>query len=867
MAELGNPRPADGHIVATTADSLAEIFEIHNWTGPVTEDDLFCIQQQFFLERSSRDAVTTLLRKHRHAPDLVTRTLLGAIDDAPAWGLPAFPFAALFSVLHEASAGVEALCAARPGVFINLLYRVTTGVSARGLPATLSLLEALLSLPSAPHALGMTALWGLDRPRVGVARTADAVVATALETTDLDICDGAAVHTLISTHEPVFLRFGPNTALQMPVAEYALPCFLDPLLETPVGPNKQSSTLLHASLSPALSRAIVARPAKAAFMEMVKNVCAQDRAKLVFDPRNNCTDNYCYNLFVVLLRLASGAFRTDFVPKIGFNVFPTFAFFYVARLMELSVMKQASLVLSGESEDTELIRREVPLIQRYLDFVYAVVHQRREEVYQDLHSAAARQGRVPAPNDTATAVTRFLASATELIDYAPQTRPAQCIADILADSGFVTTILTLQLFVAGTTPSPGLLPFVSALLLYSNSYHTLCLRLLLIVRPSDPLTLGRVVRHYADRSGDEMVDDRLLANQILAGKELPVSTATLRMVNALVADMSERLGAALSAILKIKEYRERAARLAQLERDDDRETELSEDEERTAPPEELRALLNRSEAELEAYFRHVHPRDTAEIRARRIAAVRDDLLYFTDKRRHELRSKRRVNAHRLEREEQFLRGSLRLVDNILQTVINFTVCNRRLFLNRNIFQRLCSIVQQALCDLLGHNSTAFKITDIKEFKPREILRLLLTIIINLLGRAPGLVAKSGLRADIVEAGLRIATERCLLSTGELETLGGICEALQATGCEGAVGSVAEEEIPDELLDPLTCMLMENPVRLLTSRKTVDKSTFNQIMLNDRIDPFNRMPLTEDAWEVDTEIEAALRAFKERQGQA
>lgn len=74
-----------------------------------------------------------------------------------------------------------------------------------------------------------------------------------------------------------------------------------------------------------------------------------------------------------------------------------------------------------------------------------------------------------------------------------------------------------------------------------------------------------------------------------------------------------------------------------------------------------------------------------------------------------------------------------------------------------------------------------------------------------------------------------------------------------TGTTAAAASLSplddEEEIPEDLLDPLTFTLMTDPVRLRTSRQVLDRATLKAHLLNNPTDPFNRAPLV---WERDVE---------------
>lgn len=54
-----------------------------------------------------------------------------------------------------------------------------------------------------------------------------------------------------------------------------------------------------------------------------------------------------------------------------------------------------------------------------------------------------------------------------------------------------------------------------------------------------------------------------------------------------------------------------------------------------------------------------------------------------------------------------------------------------------------------------------------------------------------------------------------------------------------------ENVPEEFLDPLCYEIMKEPVLLPTSKKVMDKIIIVKHLLNDKTDPFNRLPLEEN----------------------
>jgi ubiquitin conjugation factor E4 B len=76
----------------------------------------------------------------------------------------------------------------------------------------------------------------------------------------------------------------------------------------------------------------------------------------------------------------------------------------------------------------------------------------------------------------------------------------------------------------------------------------------------------------------------------------------------------------------------------------------------------------------------------------------------------------------------------------------------------------------------------------------------------------------------------------------------------------------EEEInyddaPDEFLDPLTSILMDDPV-ILPSNVTVDRITIETQLINNPVDPYSRLPLSKEDLVPNTELKAKIEAYKQ-----
>ena len=54
--------------------------------------------------------------------------------------------------------------------------------------------------------------------------------------------------------------------------------------------------------------------------------------------------------------------------------------------------------------------------------------------------------------------------------------------------------------------------------------------------------------------------------------------------------------------------------------------------------------------------------------------------------------------------------------------------------------------------------------------------------------------------------------------------------------------IDDSEIPDDIMDPIMCSIIREPILLPSSKTIMDKSVISRYLLTDKEDPFNRDPL-------------------------
>ena len=70
-----------------------------------------------------------------------------------------------------------------------------------------------------------------------------------------------------------------------------------------------------------------------------------------------------------------------------------------------------------------------------------------------------------------------------------------------------------------------------------------------------------------------------------------------------------------------------------------------------------------------------------------------------------------------------------------------------------------------------------------------------------------------------------------------------------------------DDAPEEFLDALTSELMDDPVTLPTSKINLDRKSFENFLLVNPIDPFNRNPLTKEELIPNTELKNKIEEYK------
>lgn len=845
--------------------------------------------------------------KHLHSfkskcPSIVIETILILYDSLEISGLTCFPFNFFRELISTGDISItQALCESRQNFFINLLYSVCN--KKENTKQFLSNISVILSFKNCHKILRNREIWGLSRARCGVETKEDCLIMKFCYNYNLDITTINKVKKLIHSKEDIYDDFmvddrhvettGPEglKKVYLNPEAYKLPFFLQDLFSqitgfTPEQIIKPADILENGNIInqiyEILYPLLLDPEIKNNFCDFIANVCMQDRSKLVFKEDENCSDSFCYTLYHLLLKFAKGILNKSFIYKIDDKKFPTFCFFYISRLMEISIYRLLGDLKENYNKENTLllIFFEFSSALEYLNFVFDLIEERRNEVllplikfYQNLNNSQDNLNGMMenvSINASQKDINTFIEESTGILQFTPKESKATNVSQILNDSAFINTILSLYSFYI--RPDKGFkksaMTLINCIFAYKNTFANECLYILIRANPIlNKSLISRMVILYSSKDENNYYEARHLIHEILKDYDLDVNRESMRMISACLGGMEENLSQIFDFIQKINSYKEIGAKLNKIIRETNEECSLSEDEEQiTLIPSHIIEYISKfTEAQLDQFLNERF--DDENINKVKADFI-DQLKYRNNPFKLKLIKKIKVNTIRMERSEKGLKGCNGYLINLLIFLKSHTLRNKKIFLNKNIFFRLFSIVNSALNLLVGDKSSKIKILNKESYDldPKEILRLVAMIIINMLKSNEKLVITSGLDQELTQKVVDLCSSKHILNEENIQILKVITDVLRKSKkTEDHEKSPVLEEIPDEFLDPLTFTLMKNPVIMSTSKITIDMSTFNQIMLNDQLDPFSRMPINEKLISVDTELKQRIEEFLKEKG--
>ncbi|ELA47051.2 hypothetical protein VCUG_01496 [Vavraia culicis subsp. floridensis] len=208
-------------------------------------------------------------------------------------------------------------------------------------------------------------------------------------------------------------------------------------------------------------------------------------------------------------------------------------------------------------------------------------------------------------------------------------------------------------------------------------------------------------------------------------------------------------------------------------------------------------------------------------------------------------------------------SSFIFVDSSLK-MVSFLVEECDILTRHEVLKKFVTILNCNLKMIVGPkcNDLHIKNPDDYNFKPKELLRKIVIVYLKMADDVylDAIVQDhSYFNLSLFKRAYFICETKFILDQNDLLLFKRLVSRLETIQSE----IVEDDEIvPDEFIDPITCDPITDPVILLTSNVTVDRSTFDAIMLGDQVDPFNREALDETKIKDNEEMKKKLEEYWE-----
>ncbi|CAM4797139.1 unnamed protein product [Rotaria magnacalcarata] len=182
-----------------------------------------------------------------------------------------------------------------------------------------------------------------------------------------------------------------------------------------------------------------------------------------------------------------------------------------------------------------------------------------------------------------------------------------------------------------------------------------------------------------------------------------------------------------------------------------------------------------------------------------------------------------------------------IILNMITQYIQFIFCHP------TICERLAAMLNYVLQHLVGPKRRDLKVWGINEylFDPTKFVTKVTDIYLNFSRYDQFCVAVSNDGMSYNDQLFPQAIEvlqRIKYPPERIAEFQKLSERVKTINAEQKQADDAYDDAPDEYLDPITSILMSDPVMLPSSHKILDRTTIARHLLSDQTDPFNRNPL-------------------------
>jgi ubiquitin conjugation factor E4 B len=215
-----------------------------------------------------------------------------------------------------------------------------------------------------------------------------------------------------------------------------------------------------------------------------------------------------------------------------------------------------------------------------------------------------------------------------------------------------------------------------------------------------------------------------------------------------------------------------------------------------------------------------------------------------------------------------IKTELKLFSSSMDFMVLLSKICQENFLSLKLGEKLANLLNYSLDVFTSSRGLKLKIKNMKDygFDPKHILTSLISIYVNFLNYKEFLeyIVKDE-RSFKIENFEKVSD---IYSRGKIKFVDNTFESfeilirqLKEIDIEIKNKIINFDDAPDEFLDPIAAVLMEDPVLLPSSKMIVDRNTIQTHLLSDPTDPFNRSSLTSEMLVPMIELKARIEEYK------
>jgi ubiquitin conjugation factor E4 B len=232
---------------------------------------------------------------------------------------------------------------------------------------------------------------------------------------------------------------------------------------------------------------------------------------------------------------------------------------------------------------------------------------------------------------------------------------------------------------------------------------------------------------------------------------------------------------------------------------------------------------------------------------------------------------KKYEESKFKEKDRIVKPEINLFNSGLKFLVSISKVLQSNFEKSNLCQNLANLLNYSLNIFITPRGNEIKVKNLNQydFDPKFILASILTIYSSFVNSEIFIeyVVKDerSYKYENFEKALNfVRDKRNIPIKGEdFDNYEKIVKKIKEVEAKIKSEEIDYDDAPEEFLDAITTILMDDPVKLPTSHVIVDRKTIEHHLLSDQTDPFNRTKLTKDMLIPCPELKAKIDEYKKK----